>query len=344
MLDTFRGTVESDPMRIPAPSRSQRGHDGSFAAALEQVTPREAEPEPVAASPADIDDELAPTVGAQVREIGAPADDEQAAVEASQPEVAAAAPRPGAQPAAADINDVQSRGEPGRRMIAGKGNDSPRTSSLPPAGGDALARELAELQSRTVQLRGEAAVAHAAPTTATNGKGAGEALLRGVEPTAARADGTAARAVKAGYRTSATTTAELVEQARDSVFKQILFRITGDGGEMRLRLEPPDLGELDLRLTVEGGNRVSLVIAAERGDLADMIGRHVAELAETLAEAGLELAHADVHARDADDADADDADDAVTTGAAADEAAAANDFTGPARGGYIRADGLDYWV
>jgi flagellar hook-length control protein FliK len=341
MLDTFRGTVESDPMRIPAPARSQRGNDGSFAAALEQVTPREPEPEPVAASPADIDDDLAPAVEAQVRETGAPAAGEQAAVEAAQPEVAAAAPGTGARSAAADINDIQSRGEPGRRMIAGKGNDSPRTSSLPPAGGDALARELAELQSRAVQLRGDAAVAPAATTAATNGKGAGEALLRGVEPAAARADGAAARAVKPGYRTSAAATAELVEQARDSVFKQILFRITGGGGEMRLRLEPPDLGELDLRLTVEGGNRVSLVIAAERGDLADMIGRHIAELAETLAEAGLELTHADVHARDADAGGAD-AGDAAT--GAEDEAAATNDITGPARGGYIRADGLDFWV
>src|SRR5690606_25045264 len=85
-------------------------------------------------------------------------------------------------------------------------------------------------------------------------------------------------ATAASYRTTAPAGAELLEHARDSVFKQILLQLQPDGGERRLRLEPPDLGELDLRLLVENGNRLSLAIAAERADLAQLLQKHLAEL------------------------------------------------------------------
>jgi len=43
------------------------------------------------------------------------------------------------------------------------------------------------------------------------------------------------QAVTAGYRTNNAASAQLLEQARDSVFKQILLKLNDDGGEMRMR-------------------------------------------------------------------------------------------------------------
>ena len=38
MLNTFKGNVESDPMRIPAPAAMSKGNQDAFANALEEAT------------------------------------------------------------------------------------------------------------------------------------------------------------------------------------------------------------------------------------------------------------------------------------------------------------------
>jgi flagellar hook-length control protein FliK len=66
---------------------------------------------------------------------------------------------------------------------------------------------------------------------------------------------------------------------------------------MRMRLEPPELGELDLRLVLESGNKLTLAIAAERPDVAHLLQRHLDELQQTLRNAGLEVTGAEVQTR-----------------------------------------------
>ena len=46
-------------------------------------------------------------------------------------------------------------------------------------------------------------------------------------------------------------TIAVLQPARDSVFRQILFKLGKDRGEMRVLLDPPEFGQLDLHLQVE---------------------------------------------------------------------------------------------
>ncbi|MBX3463716.1 MAG: flagellar hook-length control protein FliK, partial [Planctomycetes bacterium] len=153
-----------------------------------------------------------------------------------------------------------------------------------------------------------------------------------------------AAAVAPGYRTTDAAAAERLEQARDSVFKQILVQLTADGGEMRVRLQPPELGELDLRLVVEDGNRLTLTIAAERADLTQLLQKHLDQLKQTLQASGLQVADAQVHQRGAGGAG-----EQAGFGprqrrhAANAEPIAPAPFAAPGRG-WISAAGLDFWA
>lgn len=344
MLNTFRGTVESDPMRIPAPSRAAQSGADSFANALEEATaPRDPRPEPTPEPVTDVDDELAALTPEELAADAAESD--ATAVEDAQPaaDLPEGAERPIVRFAEAN-DDTQRRGEAGWQKAAGKGTDSPRTSNST-QGGEPMLAELVELAARS-PLRAGVTVT-VAPTTVGSAVastvGSGEPLLRGVGASGTRGQETpTAETVKPGYRTSNAATVQMLEHARESIFKQILLKITGDGGEMRMRLDPPELGELDLRMVVSKGNKVSLSIGAERPEMADLIQRHITELASTLAGIGLELTNADVHARDADEPREDTNQDGdANSSANTDEL---DDTQRPMRGGYIRADGLDFWV
>jgi flagellar hook-length control protein FliK len=247
---------------------------------------------------------------------------------------------------AVDVTDSIRRGEPERQETAGKGPDSPRTSSRPAAAGSepgpaapSLPTGSANTTTNGVAIGPAAQPAVAPAVTARSG----EALVRGVDGPAFRpSTPTRAPAVQAGYATSSAASAEMVERARDSVFRQILMKLTGDGGEMRLRLEPPELGELDLRLVVEGGNKLSLSITADRPDVMQLLQRHLDELKQALQQNGLEVTDAHVEAKSQDarrqhgqhagDAPADKAPERAPTPRS------------QRSGGFITATGLDFWA
>lgn len=344
MLITVRGRVESDPMRVPVAASMAAGRDDSFEQVLQETVAADDPPRIDERNPADdrVDD-VADT------------DSEDAAPEAAQPgpEPDAALPDAAGYPTdpepastgdptaqAAEATEAIRRGEPVRQETAGKGADSPRTSS----------RQAEPLLAAVVQhTAGTAApfvVAGAGP------KVDAIAPARAVDAPA-RAGATAptttsaplrAPAVAAPYRTGGAASVQLLEQARDSVFKQILMKLDGDGGEMRMRLEPPELGELDLRLVVEGGNRLNLTIAAERQDIAQLLQRHLDELKQTLQQAGLEVTGASVQTR------SEFAREQGRRDLARDDAGLPGDdhepapIGGPQRGGYVSATGLDFWA
>jgi flagellar hook-length control protein FliK len=149
-------------------------------------------------------------------------------------------------------------------------------------------------------------------------------------------------ATAGSLRTNNAASAELIEQARDSVFKQILVKLTGEGGEMRLKLQPADLGELDLRLVMDQSNRLNLTIAAERQDMAHLLQRHLDELKQSLQQAGLEVAGAQVQTRGEFEREQRQRD-AEPKGAAI-AAEQDNQPTTGRRRGFISANGLDFWA
>ncbi|HEX5052309.1 MAG TPA: flagellar hook-length control protein FliK [Planctomycetota bacterium] len=328
-------------MRVPQAATMARPDD--FDAVLQQRVEADAS---LRAAPAPT-----PPAAEPVAKEPAPVEDQAAEEPPEEPHVEAGEHAAGDAPpeavahvqAASEPEETPRRGESVRQETAGKGADSPRQPSRPAS--SISEQLLVAAVQRTVGNAAGPAVEPAAGVQAVAGGGAvREAMTHGIDGPGARTSLPArAPTVTAGYRTNAAASAELLEQARDSVFKQILMKLNQDGGEMRMRLEPPELGELDLRLLVEGGNKLSLTIAAERQDMAQLLQRHLDELRQSLQGAGLDVTSAQVQtrgefARQQQQADA-------RHGGGGSAFVPAEERARPApRGGYISAEGLDFWA
>jgi hypothetical protein len=328
-------------MRIPTPASMSTGRTEPFQALLD----RAAAPPPAPAPVAERAPEAAPEPVVPEPEgerPAAPADEPFAAADVA-PECAAFAAEPAAAGGGVEaaVQNPFSRGEPVRQETAGKGADSPRTSTANVAAGDTLlaaaGRGAGPSSNAVFVLPGNQAAAGAASREVA-------VPTRGVGPTAAGLrTPLRAEAAAPGYRTSGAASAQLLDQARDSVFKQILVQLQDGGGEMRVRLQPPELGELDLRLVVTEGNKLSLHIAAEHQELTGLLQRHLGELEQALQAAGLQVTGAEVQTRSEREASAAPFE-AGTSGAwegGGDTAPAPNR---PRYGGVLRGDGLDFWV
>jgi flagellar hook-length control protein FliK len=207
--------------------------------------------------------------------------------------------------------------------------------------------------SAAAKAAGAATLASAGQTTATPGAAAsaagvrvdGSCLTGSVAGTSLSASSAVtAKAVATGYRTLNKHSAELTEQARDSVFRQILFKLGKDRGEMRVLLDPPEFGQLDLHMQVENDGRVRLSIGAERADLAALLQQNLEPLKLALQQQGLQVTHAEVHTRtDSDGRRRDSAQHGHRNPSHnfTDEAGAAIAGTGI---GYVTANGLDFWA
>jgi len=330
-------------MRVPLAASMDRGRRDAFADRLAELTraepaPRAEEPAPAAEQPAA--DEPAPERETEPE----PAAREQAP--AATADQAALAQGPVATP-----DSIPSRGEPERRITAEEGSGAPLVSpaSARPRRSPTDAGPFAAIAPRTVVATATpvAAAPIGANGTSATGMVAGNGGERAAVDAAAPLRAPAAKAAVAGYRLVTPQAAQLDAQARDSVFKQILFKLGRDGGEMRLRLEPPELGELDLHLVVENGNALRLSIGTERQDLCNLLQGGLADLQRQLEAAGLSVAHAEVHARQhgsGSRADAQPAHARNGDGAADDDDAPGGSAAPRIGTGWFTAQGLDFWV
>ncbi|MEZ6038054.1 MAG: flagellar hook-length control protein FliK [Planctomycetota bacterium] len=326
-------------MRIPTAASMKSGIDDRFDRVLREAT---AATESTAAPAAPAERETPPAADEPVATTQAPKSDREVDDEAPAEETETTTEATDRFDAAqsVDVTDNTHRGEPVRQETAGKGADSPRisTADAEPLLDGARTGAMAKATPVPVAV----ALNGAAPTTAATPNG--EQGLRGVGATAATsAAAGAARATRAqaGYATRSAAQAQLVEHARDSVFKQILLKLSPEGGEMRMRLEPPQLGELDLRLTMGEGNRLSLAIAAERSDVQQLLQRHLDELKQVLQANGLEVTDAQVQTQSQF---ARERDGGHGQGAAQHEDHAEDAASAPLQRGYVTAEGLDFWA
>ena len=113
---------------------------------------------------------------------------------------------------------------------------------------------------------------------------------------------------------------------------------------MRIRLQPPELGELDVRLVVEQGNQLSLAMTAERGDLTDLLQRHLDELKQSLQQIGLQVTDASVQTRSDGDRGGRHTERRNRDGGAFADADDSTSGTRPRFGGRLSATGLDFWA
>jgi hypothetical protein len=157
----------------------------------------------------------------------------------------------------------------------GDGAPDPRLAAHPPAG--------EEIGSR--QPAGEAQMVRLPPLSGGLGAALGIAQPATVDggalaPPVARAEGIIA-----------------VEPGPDPAARQVALQITRalehDRTEIRIQLDPPDLGEVDIQLEFRD-LRLCATVSAERPDTLDLLQRDARSLARALREAGVELADSDL--------------------------------------------------
>ncbi|MGE3173682.1 MAG: flagellar hook-length control protein FliK [Planctomycetota bacterium] len=339
------GRVEFDPTRVPQATWAEPRAAETFAQRLDA---RRRDDEVPAPAPTDAE----PAAPAEPK--AAPTNEDPTNPTARDLDQGAADADTGADSPAptgtvAADTDLPSRAEPARRSKAEEGAGAALESQPQRAAAGASAALAAAVATAGVRRAGPAATAVAgvadvgAAATATAAARTGADRIGGHQlPVTQRQP--AAPAAAPGFRTLTPHALQLDEQARDSVFKQILFKLGKDTSEMRLRLDPPELGEIDLHLVVEKGNTLRLSIATDRADLRELLQSGLGQLEKALRDSGLSVAHAEVHTRQQGRGDG--GQDARNGGFAADARTNDSDAApvAPPKAGWIAGTGLDFWV
>ena len=116
-----------------------------------------------------------------------------------------------------------------------------------------------------------------------------------LDATRAASTNTRPTATTAGYRSTGNQQLELLQQARESVFKQLALTLNKQGtGRMRLWLEPRELGRIDVQLSVSAGNVAKLWIRTEHADLGAMLDQHREGLLDAVREAGFDVQEGEI--------------------------------------------------
>ena len=90
---------------------------------------------------------------------------------------------------------------------------------------------------------------------------------------------------------------ELPVENETQIVQQVRVLAQDGGGRARIQLQPPQLGGLDLRLTVMN-DVVQLSVVADRGAVAELLARHLPELRMALETHGLQIDRVEVDVRD----------------------------------------------
>lgn len=159
-----------------------------------------------------------------------------------------------------------------------KSGEAPKTAPVQtPAGGPSVAKAAGE---RIAQATPHAARDAFTPVPAFD--------------SAAPSAQSATQALQSAPNTSSTHT-DHAAAARETpaalqVGREIIRRFDGGATRFELRLDPPELGRVDVRLEVSRDRRVSAVIAADSPQALAELARHARDLEQSLQSAGLELA------------------------------------------------------
>lgn len=95
----------------------------------------------------------------------------------------------------------------------------------------------------------------------------------------------------AGHAQHATLeqSTERAAPAATQVGREVIRRFSGGNTKFEMRLDPPELGKVEVRLEVTRDNRVTAVVAADSPQALTELARHARELEQQLQSAGLEL-------------------------------------------------------
>ncbi len=93
---------------------------------------------------------------------------------------------------------------------------------------------------------------------------------------------------------------ELPAQNETAIIREARLLRQAGGGQARIQLEPPQLGELQLRVAVTQKN-VTVSFVAEHAQIAELLARHLPELRQALEGMGLRIDNLELDARAAND-------------------------------------------
>ena len=282
--------VQFDPDRVPRPHRSEKENSESFERSLEGAQRSLGSREETSESPERVDSRN-PEVPEQLGTSPAPeavpeSNTPENAVQESQahgenPVLAALQPEEPAR--ASNRSDLSSVSGTNEKAVQGPRQDLPRV--LQTEVGKGIDTTRAVLAHDPTGRGQELAARTNSPQSGTGRIGLESA--RGSRVTAASSRPATHRA----YNAKAL---EMAAKTRESVFKKIVLEMTPKGGHMSVRLDPPQLGQLDVNMIVEKGAVVRLSLGAERSEVAQMLDKHLPELKQLLAEQGLTVEDAEV--------------------------------------------------
>ncbi len=328
------GAAQSYSLSAPAAPVVVR-IDGAQAAIDFSLTPQQA----AALSPAA----LAPAAPAATAPATAPAPAGPVAAEGAQTPIAPAAPLPtGALEAAA-----QTVAAP----IAGAKAEAPG-EPLRASGRGRAARDGAESGGETKTTTATAAAPAASPQTARADAGAAATpnVAQAAPPRTEQAPPAPAltdiATASGDLRRTLEAPASAVHRpptVAQTVAQQVIRRFEGQSTSIEVRLDPAELGRVNVKLDVGADARVTAVVAAENPATLSDLMRSARELERALESAGLELASGglsfDLSGSRNDFADREGSGDGAATRAASGDAGAIADAATPAS----RPFGLEAW-
>jgi flagellar hook-length control protein FliK len=142
-------------------------------------------------------------------------------------------------------------------------SDTPKANAAPSAN---TKETFAALAALTAQDGGEQAPAQTTPASA----------IAGTELTPQSSQVTAENVARAA-------------PAAAQVSREIIRRFNGQTTSFELRLDPPELGKVEVRLEVSRDHKVTAVVAAENPAALAELARHARDLQQALQSAGLDL-------------------------------------------------------
>lgn len=91
------------------------------------------------------------------------------------------------------------------------------------------------------------------------------------------------------HHAAAIDSASRAAPAAHQVGREIVRRFNGENTRFELRLDPPELGRVEVRLEVSRDNRVTAIVAADNPQALSELSRGARELEQALQSAGLDL-------------------------------------------------------
>lgn len=259
------------PSQLPAEAKQPAALPAAVESAPQPVTPAVVTPVIQLAA------ELSPEQTAQ------PAAPEISVIQSVQ--IQAAGPRP-TQPRQAQPQ--QTRAEAAGAEAAANDGD-PMQSAAKPADVDMLKAALKGAESQRADRPSPAdanapAITHQASAGAPHASPPAMTMSDAFSATLSNATAATATGAAAAHAQAARTPPPAAQVAQD-----IIRRFDGGSTTFDLRLDPPELGRVEVRLEVSRDHRVTAVVAADNPQALAELARHARDLEQSLQSAGLML-------------------------------------------------------